>query len=144
MAGVVLPVPGLLRRRRLDVVSWSAGLPAFGPEALMVQLASRPGSFRAWADLVAHLDQLVGDCALDRLVALLEGQSSSAWQRAGYLLERGGRPEGGTQILDTRPSGPLSVAAFGSAVSGREPVWDSRYGIADRLVAPLQAGLGKA
>jgi hypothetical protein len=69
------PLPSMLARRRLGIVSWAARLPAFGPEALLVQLAGRPASFEPWADLVVHLGTLVDDCDNARLVALLDGQS---------------------------------------------------------------------
>jgi len=38
------PNSRLLRRKGLDLTNWAAGLPAFGPEALVVQLAARPAS----------------------------------------------------------------------------------------------------
>ena len=44
------------------------GIPAFGPEALLVQLGVRPSSFHAWLldlapnlELFGHPDQLLGD-----------------------------------------------------------------------------------
>lgn len=39
---LLAPRPALLARRRLDIVTWATGLPAFGPEALLVQIATRP------------------------------------------------------------------------------------------------------
>lgn len=49
---LLAPRPALLVRRRLDLVAWATGLPALGPEALLVQIATRPASFGPWADLV--------------------------------------------------------------------------------------------
>lgn len=62
MAERVQPSRVLLRRRRLDLTDWASRLPAFGPEALLVQLAVRPSSFWPWMDLVAHLQQFTIDC----------------------------------------------------------------------------------
>ena len=93
----------LLLQRKLDIVSWASGLPAFGPEALIVQLATQPSSFHPWADLVAHLDQLVADCADEHLASLLADQSTSAWQRASYLLHAARQQSRGLQLLDQRP-----------------------------------------
>ena len=64
------------------MTAWAAGLPGLGPEALTVQLASRPTSFRVWADLVPNLNALAEDCELERLGQLLGKRSSSSWQRA--------------------------------------------------------------
>jgi AbiEi antitoxin C-terminal domain len=135
------PTANLLNKRRLDLTRWAAGLPAFGPEALMVQLASRPGSFRAWPDLVPHLDDIVADISTDRLKELLVGQSSSAWQRAAYLVHLAHRPVDAMGILDGRPNSSMPTVQFGK---GGEAVWVGEYRIVDRLIAPLQQTLGKA
>lgn len=135
------PAPQLLHRRHLDLTRWAAGLPAFGPEALLVQLAARPSSFRAWADLISHLEELAGDCDPQRLITLLQGQSGSAWQRAAYLLARGGCRQPALEVFGHRPSSTLPKAQFGT---GDRSVWDGEFNVADHLIAPLQAALGKA
>jgi len=135
------PGPRLLHRRHLDLTRWAAGLPAFGPEALLAQLAARPSSFRAWADLISHLEELAGDCDPQRLITLLPGQSGSTWQRAAYLLHRGGCHQPALEVFGHRPSSTLLKAQFGT---GGRSVWDGEFNVADHLIAPLQAGLGKA
>jgi hypothetical protein len=135
------PAPRLLHRRRLDLTRWATGLPALGPEALLVQLACRPSSFRVWADLISHLEELAGDCDPDRLIRLLQRQSGSSWQRAAYLLARGGRRGPATEVLRRRPGPALAKAQFGA---GGHSAWDGEFHIADHLIAPLQAALGKA
>ncbi len=135
------PSARLLHRRKLDLVSWAGGLPAFGPEAILVQLAARPSSFDPWADLVAHLDQLVNDVTDRTLIDLLDGQSNSAWQRTAYLLHRGGSQKA-FDTLARRPTAELSAVQLGT---GDGPLtWSAEFGVADRLVAPLQERLGKA
>jgi hypothetical protein len=135
------PTTQLLHRRRLDVLSWAGGLPGFGPEAFVVQLAARPASFRAWADLVPHLNQLAEDCDIDRLVELIGTKSTSTWQRAAYLIYCGGREDDGLELLDHRPRRRLVKVQYGE---GPNTVWAPRFQVADRLIAPLLKDLGKA
>ncbi|MBK7018820.1 MAG: hypothetical protein IPQ14_02360 [Candidatus Microthrix sp.] len=140
-ASEFVPNSRLLRRKGLDLTNWAAGLPAFGPEALVVQLGARPASFRVWADLVPQLDVLASDCDTDKIERLLGGQSASAWQRAAYLLHRGGRSDDAVDLLDRRPSRSMPVASFGD---GATAAWSSRFSVNDHLIAPLQDQLGKA
>ncbi|KBH77604.1 hypothetical protein N092_00711, partial [Mycobacterium tuberculosis variant africanum MAL020136] len=106
---LLAPRPALLVRRRLDLVAWATGLPALGPEALLVQIATRPASFGPWADLVPHLDDLVADCSDERLERLLSGRPTSAWQRASYLLDSGGEPARGQALLAKRHTEVMPV-----------------------------------
>ncbi len=143
------PSAELLVRRKLDIVTWAGGLPAFGPEALLIQLAARPASFRPWADFVAHLTKIVDDCDDDRLIALLTGQSTSTWQRTAYLLHAGGRPPRGIQLFDRRPPRPIPKTSFERRGLDRRAedapaLWVPQYSIVDRLIAPLQGLVGKA
>jgi hypothetical protein len=135
------PSPLLLHRRHLDLTRWATGLPGLGPEALVVQLSKRPSSFRTWTDLVAHLGQLTGDCDPKRLTTLLRGQSSSAWQRAAYLLARGNHHEAAIDVLARRPPGPLAKVQFGT---GAKSTWDSDFAVSDSLIAPAQQLMAKA
>ena len=139
------PSTKLLSRRKLDLLAWASRLPAFGPEALVVQLAARPSSFLPWADLVGHLDQLVDDCDDDRLATLLADQTTSAWQRAAYLLHVGGQPARGRGLLSRRPRFPLPKVAFEyRGYTSQAAIWVSDYHLLDRLVAPLRRVIGKA
>ena len=129
------PTPAFLLRRHLDLTDWAGGLPAFGPEALAVQLAARPASFAPWADLVAHLDQFAGDVDVDRLAGLLATQSTSAWQRASYLLDQGGRHDDAMTLLERRPVETMPKVQFGAGPRG---VWAPEFCLTDRLIAPLR------
>ena len=135
------PDTRLLRNKGLDVTAWASGLPAIGPAALVVQLAARPSSFRVWADLVPQLDILIGDSDLDKTTRLLGGQSASAWQRAAYLFDRGGRADDARTLLNRRPGDSNPVTTIGQ---GPEGVWSSTFKLHDHLIAPLQEQLGKA
>ncbi|MBK6501892.1 MAG: hypothetical protein IPG03_05855 [Candidatus Microthrix sp.] len=115
--------------------------PAFGPEALVVQLGARPASFRVWADLVPQLDVLASDCDTDKIERLLGGQSASASGVPRTFCTAGGRSDDAVDLLDRRPSGSMPVASFGD---GATAAWSSRFSVNDHLIAPLQDQLGKA
>lgn len=134
------PTTVLLHHRRLDARAWAGGLPGFGPEALIVQLSARPASFRVWGDLVPHLGQLAEDCDVARLVGLLAKQSSSAWQRAAYLLHCGNRHDDALALLARRRGTNMPKVQFGE---GPMTVWVPEFSVIDRLVAPLQNASGK-
>ncbi|MGH3301337.1 MAG: type IV toxin-antitoxin system AbiEi family antitoxin [Streptosporangiaceae bacterium] len=135
------PSPSLLHRRHLDLTRWATGLPGFGPETLVVQLARRPSSFRAWTGLIDHLDLLAADCDPVRLSSLLDDQSSSAWQRTAYLLARGDQRPAAVEVFARRPPGPLPKVQFGI---GPNTMWDSEFKVSDALLAPTQQTIGKA
>jgi hypothetical protein len=137
----VAPDRGFLRRKRLDLTQWASGLPTFGPEALLAQVSIRPASFKPWADLAAHITDLAGDCQADRLVALLEGQQPTAWQRAAYLLDIGGAHDSANAVMDRRGAAPLSHVTLGHGQAGD---YSSRFNLTDRVVAPWQRLGGKA
>jgi hypothetical protein len=139
------PSSKFLIDRKLDLLRWASSLPAFGPEALVAQLATRPSSFAPWADLVAHLGRVVDDCDDDRLASLLGGQPTAAWQRAAYLIHSGGSPERGMLLLDRWPNKSTPKTRFAHpAIDTADPVWVAEYNVIDALVAPLQAVIGKA
>lgn len=135
------PTTTLLHRKGLDLTGWADGLPALGPEALLVQLAVRPKSFRAWGDLVGQLDMLAEDCDPARITDLMEDVSASARQRAGYLLDRGGRHEAGVSLLTLAARTSMPVVQLGD---GPEAAWSNDFKVNDCLIAPLQDRLGKA
>ncbi len=141
MARKVGPTSKFLRAKGLDLTGWASGMPAFGPEALLVQVAARPASFRAWADLIAQLGMLVEDCEVDKVIDLLDGFSGSAWQRTAYLFDRTGASNEAHEVLRHRGKPSTSAAQFGD---GPVAVWSNEFGVNDRLIAPLQDQLGKS
>ncbi len=142
---VLPPASKFLIHRKLDLMRWASSLPAFGPEALLAQLAVRPASFLPWADLIAHLVSLVDDCDDDRLVSLLGGQPTAAWQRAAYLVHAGGSPERGVSLLGRCSNKATPKTRFAHpAIHTTDPVWVAEYNLIDALIAPLQAVIGKA
>ena len=135
------PTRQLLRKRGLDLTRWAGGLKAFGPEALLAQLALRPTSFVPWADLVVHLGDLVGDLDAERLLKLLSGQSSSAWQRAAYLVYLGDDAATAELVLGRRPNQRLSHVTLGD---GPDAEFSSKFRVTDWLAAPNLRRVGKA
>ena len=105
-----------------------------------MQLAAGPSSFWVLADFVPQLDVLADDCDIDKLAGLLVGQSASAWQRAAYLLDRGGRNSDAVDLAARCGGVSNPVVSFGS---GPIAVWSPQFSVNDRLVAPLQQQLGK-
>jgi hypothetical protein len=139
------PRPDMLRGRKLDPLTWSSRLPALGPEALLVQLATRPSSFRSWADLVEHLSLFAADVDIDRATMILRKQSASSWQRAAYLLHRGGQPQAAIELLTNRPPHEMPTVIFGEEADLEAPgLFAPQFRIVDRLIAPLQSIVGKA
>lgn len=139
------PRPELLRTRKLDAIAWSSRLPALGPEALLVQLATRPSSFKSWADLVEHLSVFAADVDVDRAVMILQKQSASSWQRAAYLLHCGGQPHAAIDLLANRPPHEMPTVVFGEDSDPETPgMFAPQFRIVDRLIAPLQGVVGKA
>lgn len=122
------PTHEVLRKRRLDLLQWASGLPAFGPEALLVQLASRPASFSAWLDFSGKLQELAGDINIEKLEALLAASTGSARQRAAYLLHVGGAPMHAMRVLPKK----LAIVALGTEGPAK---WDRVTQVNDHIVA---------
>jgi hypothetical protein len=126
----------LLRERKLDLLQWAEGLPAFGPEALLVQISARPASFSAWVDLAGRLSEFCGDIDISRLSPLLEASTDATRQRAVYLLRLGVKR--GVMGLLPKTLPPVKFDGNGPAN------WDPKTGISDSLVAPLLHANAKA
>ena len=129
------------------MVRWAGGLGAFGPEALVLPTLDPRGLVRAMGrPHRTSRRRLVDDCDDNRLATLLEGQSSSAWQRAAYLLDAAGQPDRGAALFERRPAGATPKVRFSDRAgrSSTGAVWVPRYKLQDQLIAPLQAVLGKA
>ena len=140
-AAVLGPDRAWLRKRKLDLLRWSSGLPALGPEALLVQLSARPTSFHPWADLAPNLTSLAESCGAPRLLDLLDNHKTTVYQRAAYLLDTGGNPSAADQVLAGRPSRSLSHVVLGA---GPDSVFSAKHRLTDRLVAPFLTQYGKA
>ena len=140
-ASNVGPDRAWLIQRKLDLTRWSNGIPAFGPEALLVQLGVRPTSFHPWADLAPNFQVLATSCNLPKLFDLLHGQKTTAYQRVAYFLSLGGQAANADDVLAARPTRPLSHVVLGD---GKESTFSAAHRITDRLIAPFLAQFAKA
>ena len=135
------PERAWLLQRKLDITRWSNGIPAFGPEALLIQLGVRPSSFHPWGDIAPNLDALATSCSLTKLLDLVQGQKTTAYQRVAYFLAIAGQSANGDQVLEARPTRTLSHVVLGD---GKDSTFSAAHRITDRLVAPFLAQFGKA
>ena len=143
---LLLPSRTQFRRRRLDRLRWAGGFDAFGPDALLAQLACRPSSFTSWFDLVSHLDAFTVDIETDRVARLVQAAPKSAWQRAAYILDAAGQVNEARDLFGQRPAGRLTVTHLGqrTAASPSTRSWSTEYQVIDTLVRPLLDIVGKA
>ncbi len=108
-AGVTVP-PAL---RDFRAVRWTAkaslvereGLPVWGPSTLIAFMATRPSLYRDWPNAGEWLGMAAAEVGADALRDELRGRSRSAWARAAYLLDLGGRYDLAALVLEDAPSG---------------------------------------
>lgn len=124
------PALALLKKRRLDLTAWSSRLPAFGPEALLVQMAQRPASVGSWVEVAPRLKDIVADIDIERLKRLLSASPDAAKQRAAYFCEIVGAHFHAAELLPEK----LVPVDLGKKGPGR---WDNVTHVTDRVVAPL-------
>lgn len=124
------PTLALLKKRHLDVTGWASRLPAFGPEALIVQMAQRPHSVASWVEVAPRLADLVHDADVERLKLLLSVSTDAAKQRAAYYFHLMNAPFHAMSILELlkKPALPVDL---GNQGTGR---WDKLTNVTDRLV----------
>ena len=130
------PTTVLLRKRKLDLTAWSSRLPAFGPEALLVQLAQRPASID-WTELAAELTTVTRDVDIERMKRLLSSSSNSAKQRAAYFFACSQQVSEASNLLpdDRHP------VKLGSDGPGH---WDKTTQVMDHLLASRASAQDKA
>lgn len=110
-APVGVTVPPALRDYR--AVRWTAktplaereSLPVWGPSTLIAFMAARPSLYRDWPNAGEWLGMAAAVVGVDALRDELKGRSRSAWARAAYLLDLGGRSDLATQVLEDAPGG---------------------------------------
>lgn len=124
------PTLALLKKRRLDLTAWASKLPAFGPEAVLVQAAQRPASIARWVEVAPVLKDIVADIDIGQLKLLLSSSTNAARQRAAYFCELGGARFHAMELLPKK----LVPVDLGKTGPGR---WNNVTQVTDRLVAPL-------
>lgn len=124
------PAPALMKKRRLDLTAWASKLPAFGPEAVLVQMAQRPASIASWVEVAPVLENVVADIDIERLKLLLSSSTNAAKQRAAYFCELSRASMHAMELLPKK----LVPVDLGKKGAGR---WDNVTHVTDRLVFPL-------
>lgn len=137
-ATTTAPLGSLLRKRKLDLTAWAARLPAFGPEALVVQVAQRPASVD-WTELAAVLDDVILDVDVERLKVLLGAASNAAKQRAAYFFVHANKATEAKELLPRH----LQAVRLGATADGRG-TWDKTTQVMDHLLASRNAAQDKA
>ena len=143
MSDAVRPTAEFLKRRKFDPFTWSARLPAFGPEALLVQLAIRPSSFVGWVELALRFDRFCASIDPAKLLQLLAGQNMSVWQRMAYMLHVGGNRGASYDVVQAYPSRKLSHVVIRANARSfvtfdpRESIYNGRFRVTDRVLVPL-------
>lgn len=116
---------GRLSRLELD------GLPVWRLESLLVLMAQRPNSYRAWPNVLEWLPELRGKLDEDALLEELRNRPSATWARTGYLVERA-RLESLTDIIDSRR--PRSKGPVYLGPRSKKGVYDNRWDVIDSLL----------
>ena len=130
------PSTALLRKRKLDLTAWASRLPAFGPEALLVQLAQRPASID-WTELAAELPNVTQDADVERTKRLLASSSDTAKQRAAFFFAYSQQVVEAMELLPEK----LQPARLGHEGPGH---WDNLTHVMDHLLTPRSAAQDKA
>jgi hypothetical protein len=127
-------VPPALRGYR--VARWAAstpttersGLPVWTTTTLLASMAAMPATFADWPNVGEWLPTAVRDVAVDDLGTELRGRPRSAWARAAYLLDLGGREDFADGLLEMAPAGAGPYYLGGR---GRSARYDSKYDVVD-------------
>lgn len=110
------------------------GLPVWRVASLLVQMAARPASYRDWPNVGDWLVDAVARIDTDDIEAELQGQKRSAWARATYLVDRGGRSDWARDVLADAPGG---TGPYYLGPRDRRGHFDARYDVIDsHLGAP--------
>jgi hypothetical protein len=106
-------------------------LPVWSVETLIVLMADRPMSYRAWPTVMEWLGEAESKINYELILEELSGRGMATWARTGYILEAGGRDDLGEKILkqiDSAKKGPFYLGPRN--VPGRvDQRWDVRDSI---------------
>ncbi|MDO8847882.1 MAG: type IV toxin-antitoxin system AbiEi family antitoxin [Coriobacteriia bacterium] len=80
-------------------------LPVWRVATLLAFMASQPAGYHDWPNVGEWIAAAANEVPIDDLTEELSGRPRAAWARAAYLLDRGGRPDFASQLLDGAPDG---------------------------------------
>jgi hypothetical protein len=127
-------VPTALRGYR--IARWAAstpttersGLPVWATATLLASMSAMPATYADWPNVGEWLPTAARDVSVDDLMTELRGRPRSAWVRAAYLLDRGGREDAADTLLQTSPVG---TGPYYLGDRGRSALYDSKYDVVD-------------
>jgi hypothetical protein len=136
---VISAPPGARPPRALEsvrLVKWTPvtrlvvrdGLPTWAVETLVAFMASKPSAYRDWPNVGEWIGQAASSVSVEALRAELAGRPRSAWARAAYLLEEGGRPEVAADLIESAPAGSGPYYLGARETPGR---YIAAYGVID-------------
>jgi hypothetical protein len=103
-------------------------LPVWSVESLIVLMAERPMSYRAWPTVMEWLEEATSKIHYELVLEELSGRGMATWARTGYILEAGGRNDLGEKIyqqINESRKGPFYLGP--RRVPGRvDKRWDVR------------------
>lgn len=105
-----------------------SGLPVWTASTLLANMAAAPASYGDWPNVGEWLASAVGDATVAGLAAELQDRRRSAWARAAYLLDLGGREDAADELLREAPSGS---GPYYLGQRGRSARYDSKYDVVD-------------
>lgn len=121
--------------RELRFVTWTTehvtnkdGLPVWEIAPLIAFMAAQPSGYHDWPNVGEWLIAAVHSISVEDLIDELSARPRSAWARAAYLLDRGGRADAARDLLDQAPPGKGPYYLGNRAISGR---YDKTYGVVD-------------
>jgi hypothetical protein len=95
---------------------------------LLASMAASPASYGDWPNVGEWLPSAVRDLSLDALAGELRDHPRSAWARAAYLLDCGGRADAAGELLSIAPAG---AGPYYLGKRGRSSRYDSLYDVVD-------------
>lgn len=105
-----------------------SGLPVWTASTLLASMAASPASYGDWPNVGEWLSFALSDVTVDGIATELQGRPRSAWARAAYLLDLGGREDAADEILSTSPTG---TGPYYLGARGRSARYDSKYDVVD-------------
>jgi len=106
-------------------------LPVWSVESLIVLMAERPMSYRAWPTVMEWLGEATSKIHYELVLEELSGRGMATWARTGYILEAGGRDDLGEKIhqqIDLSNKGPFYLGPR-SKPGRMDQRWDVRDSI---------------
>lgn len=107
-------------------------LPVWSVESLVVLMAERPMSYRAWPTVMEWLEEACSKIHYEDILEELSDRGKATWARTGYLLDAGGRSDFGERIheqVDSSNAGPFYLGSRN--VPGKV---DQRWNVRDSIL----------